>query len=188
MSSEYTEKLAELIGSLSFVEPVITDNTGDGTKIQVICRVKGGAEAPWAQIVERILRKAEEAHFHAHICRLYFLKGDSMVYGWHIGITSETMGQAVEDVGEAIHGPKRNTIKTKKKAPMPPKGRVSSVPVDPSGRSYSPPLQADAKGNPQVKKQLMSMPFTGMENRKDRNLPTPPGKDGRGGGKGAKTV
>lgn len=175
MSSEFAEQLSGLLDQLPFAESVMSDNSPDGSKIQVICRVKKGAETQWAKVVEKILRKAQEQGFKAHVCRLYFLKGEAMVYGWHVGLTSKSMGSAVAQVAEAIFGQKRPAVKTPSK---------KGVSMD----HYSPPLQADVKGNPVVAKQVMEMPFTGMEGRADRNIPSPPGSDGRGGGRGVTKI
>lgn len=180
MSSENAGRLAAFINQLPFAEPVMSESSPDGTKIQVICRVKKGAEQQWAKVVEKVLRKAESEEFQAHVCRLYFLKNDTMVYGWHVGITSSMMGAAVEQVIEAVAGPKRVEVKTPR---GPANGRKATM------SNYSPPLEADVKGNPIIKgRQVMEMAFTGMEGRKDRNMPSPPNEDGRGGGRGVTKI
>lgn len=175
-SKELVDRLATSLSSLPFVEPITADFSVTGVK--VICRVKKGTEAAWAKVVEKILRSADRAEFKAHICRLYFLHNGNMVYGWHLGITSSSMEDTIDHVVGLIRGGK-----------APPARKVSKPqPHVTSMTGYSPPLDADSKGNPIVSKQVMSMPFTGMEGRVDRNMPSKPNDDGRGGGRGVTKI
>ena len=171
-SMEISDRLKSTLNLLPFVEPISSDFTIDGVK--VLCRVLKGGDAAWAKVVEKILRAAESAGFKSHVCRLYFLHNDNMVYGWHVSFTSDSIEDAIDAVVVAVRGDNPRTAPTKEPSPM-------------VGGTYTPSLEADSKGNPIVSKQVMSMPFTGMEGVKDRNAPSPQ-KDGKGGGRGASTI
>lgn len=177
MSKEAVERLAGALQALPFVEPIREDFV-EVTRIKLLCRVSKGAELPWAKIVEKMLRAADSSGFQIHICRLYFLHNDSMVYGWHVGIDAQSMFDAVDSLIRVLPGrPVATAVPPPRKQPNP-AAKLASM------RAYSVPLEADQRGNPIVDKQLDHMDFTGMEGRTDRNVPTAPNKDGRGGGKG----
>jgi hypothetical protein len=178
MSKEAADRLAGALKALPFVEPIRQDFV-EVTRIKLLCRVSKGAEAQWAKVVEKMLRAADSSGFQVHICRLYFLHNDNMVYGWHVGVDAQSMFDAVDSLLRGL--PVRQQEAPPRKQPNPAANLASMG-------AYSPPLGADDKGNPIVPRQLESMPFTGMEGRKDRNVPTGPGEDGRGGGKGIRKI
>jgi len=153
-------RLTILLDSLPFVETVATHETNLG--VRVLCRVKKGAEAKWAAVVEKVLREAQNTSglWESHICRLYFLHNDSMVYGWNFQIISEHIDDSLDRIAYLLFPQEKPTPK-KKTQPS----------ESPQPASYSPPLQADEKGNPLVKRYVEEIPFAGMEGVKDRNAP-----------------
>lgn len=176
MSKEAVDRLAGALRALSFVEPIREDFV-EVTRIKLLCRVSKGAEQAWAKVVEKMLRAADSSGFQIHICRLYFLHNDNMVYGWHVGVDAQSMFDAVDALVRGLPG--------RPPAPAPPLRKQPNPAANlASMRAYSVPLEADQRGNPIVDKQLDHMDFTGMEGRTDRNVPTGKDKDGRGGGKG----
>lgn len=172
-NKEITDRFAGLLDSLPFVAPIKHEFTD--TTIKVMCRISKGSEGQWAKVVEKILRTAEHSDFNAHICRLYFLHNDNMVYGWNVSLAAVSLSDALDAIA-------RHVVQGRPKPVVKPQARLASM------SAYSPPLEADVKGNPKVARQLESMPFTGMENKQDRNQPSAAGEDGRGGGLGVRKI
>jgi len=173
-SKENSERLAHALQNMKFVDPVSWEGTEFGT-INVLCRVQSSSLSRWAKVVEAILKKAEElkgesSHWDSHICRLYMLKDERLVYAWLVAITSHYMD---ETLSELI--PLLNTY-----APS----------VRPSNTPHVPPVvvtrravpDADARGNPIVPEshKVTLIPMAGLNPMADRNAPTE-----EGGGKGA---
>lgn len=162
-SKEIADRFGHTLSALPFVEAISSNHTVNGVK--VLCRVAAGHDKAWAGLVEKILRAGISSSYATHICRLYFLHNGSMVYGWHVGITSDSIQDSLDVIIPLIIPPRPSI-------PKPGKAPRHIAP-------YSPPLQADAKGNPIVDKQVTEMAFTGMEGMSDRNTPR------RGSTKGA---
>lgn len=182
MSKENAERLATTLSKLGYVDPVSWDADLDGT-VKVLCRLRSDKSAQWAKVVESILIKADDlketpAKWDSHICRLYMLKGRKLVYGWLIAITAEYIDTAIQEVVSVImkHVPKP-------KAPL-----QGQQPNQINGVMLrGPSLGADAKGNPIVDEKYRTeiIPMAGLPPDYQRNMPSRPADDGRGGGKGA---
>ena len=180
MSKENAERLAATLKKLGYVDPVNWDADLGGT-VKVLCRLKSdkASLAKWAKVVESILIKADDlkdtpSAWDSHICRLYMLKGRKLVYGWLIAITAENIDTVTNEVVGVIMG-----HVPKPKAPL--HGQAPEIRL----RSSSP--AADVRGNPIVDEKYRTevIPMAGLPANYQRNMPSKPSKDGRGGGKGA---
>ena len=178
MSKENSERLSIALRKLGYVDPVSWDSDLGGT-VKALCRVRNDMSSKWAKVVEGILLRAEDlrdtdASWNSHICRLYMLKDRKLVYGWLVAITAKNPDTAIQEVVKVIMD-----FAPRPKAPLP--GQDMGVVL----RTHAPP--ADAKGNPIVPEshRVEVIPMAGLHPKFQRNYPTPPGKDGRGGGRGA---
>lgn len=110
-SKEYSERLARAIENTELAEVV---NSGfSENRLNVMCRVKEGAEPKWTALLRNLLLATEaeskEAHaWQAHICRHYFLKTVSdekkLVYGWNISIQSAHMRDSLDFLIRVVKG------------------------------------------------------------------------------------
>ena len=170
-SKEHADRLAHALNSLQFVETVNADF--GNAHVQLLCRVQRGAEVKWAQVVEGILLAAESVHgqekyWVTHICRLYFLREGKMLYGWHVGITSNFME---ESLGEIV----RSFASQRPAAQM--RAVPNIPPTQPSPRRVVGVIEADAKGNPKVppSHRVEVVPMAGLDPDLDRNYPNDDG-------------
>lgn len=179
-SNEHAERLARALGSLRYVEPVSWEGTDFGT-IKVLCRVQPNCLNRWAKLVESVLRTAQSREketdaWDSHICRLYMLKNNQLVYGWLVAITSPYMEDSLSVLIPTIkaHAPQARpstsyvaepVITAQKEAPR----------KDPSAprRVLSVP-EADARGNPIVpdSHKVTTIPMAGLHPGHDRNAPS----------------
>jgi hypothetical protein len=171
-SNGYEDRLARAIESLSFAEPVETELDDYGT-VKVQCRVKGDQLSRWAKLVEDILRAGENTGlWHSHICRLYMLRNDQLVYGWLVAITSPNLSVTMDELVPIVR--KHASVPPAPRRPAPQQPPQNVVPI------RRPTPEADAKGNPIVPDEFKmddrDIPMAGLHPNTDRNAP----KDGRG--------
>lgn len=88
MSNEKIEfDLKSAIFNTGLIQPV--ESSMKGGRLSIICRQIPGQEAPWIQLIPKLLKAAEEANIDLHLCRKYVLRGGKMVYGWHLGVDAK---------------------------------------------------------------------------------------------------
>ena len=98
---ELLDAFGRSLTGLGFIE--IIQSEFDELNVQYMCRVSRGSEREWARVVRALLTTCEVGDdYPPHICRLYFLKGGNLVYGWHINITSEDMPRTLQNLDSTI--------------------------------------------------------------------------------------
>jgi len=179
-SKEHAERLAHALDSLPFVTALNAEF--GSSNVQILCRIQKGAETKWAHIVEKILLAAEankgrECYWVSHICRLYFVRDGKMVYGWHVGITSNFMS---ETLGELIRSFISERVPTQLRAAPPPKHLA--VPSPSSVRRQAAAPESDPRGNPKVPPhhRVEEIPMAGLDPYLDRNYPNREGVGAHG--------
>lgn len=54
--------------------------------VEVLARQVPGQESAWLQTAEALLLAFKDQPGELHLCRRYVIRGDRMVFGWHIGL------------------------------------------------------------------------------------------------------
>lgn len=93
-------QLQSALLSTGLVQPV--DTKVGGGSVEVLSRQVPGQERAWLKVVGSLLETFEGAGDDLHICRRYLRKNGSMVFGWHLSITSKSAKSLKVSVEKAV--------------------------------------------------------------------------------------
>lgn len=97
------DKLDKVLNESGLVETV--EVSGTDKQLYVLCRVLQDRESAWLHKVDRVLTAGKDSRdgdspWSEHICRRYFLKGDTLVWGWNFSLQSENLENAVTTISK----------------------------------------------------------------------------------------
>jgi hypothetical protein len=101
MAADHIAELSAALEKLGFVKVVRSEESA--TQIRLLCRVTN--KKAWCVVLERLLRSKKD--WSAHICQQYFLKEDSLVYGWNFIINADDPVGAAQDICRLLSIPER---------------------------------------------------------------------------------
>lgn len=183
--SVLSQQLAQALNSLSFVQAIEDEQSGNG--LNILCRLKPNSESLWATLAEAVLREGARRanrpeYWHAHIARVYMLRDERLVYGWVFVIQSNDIAKSMQvllelisNFGKALSAPARPQQNDDDYDA--PEAIVEdedySEPETPMPKGYVP--EADERGNPIVPREhrVKSIQMAGLPKNYDRNAPDP---------------
>jgi len=104
-ASAHMIELSEGLEKLGYVKVVKTEETD--TQLRLLCRVTN--KKAWCVVLERVM-KSPKKNWTEHICQQYFIKGDSLVYGWNIIINSDDPTSAAKAICVLLNVPENTGV------------------------------------------------------------------------------
>lgn len=98
--SKALQTLRDVLFTTGMVQPI--ESSGRGGTVSVLCRQLPGSEKLWLQVVDALLKTAEEESIDLHVCRRYVRKAGQMVFGWSVGVTAASAKGVVEAVEKLV--------------------------------------------------------------------------------------
>jgi len=121
--------------------------SGNDTQVSLLYRVRD--KRAWLAMVEYLLRN--QKGWDAHICQQYFLRGDSLVYGWNFILEAKLPGKAVKDIAALVEKGMSEIPKQLSKGILQSFPLVGASPRRTAKIAFNPQAPGPARGGPSQK-------------------------------------
>jgi len=151
MTESTADKLVEIIQE-SGIATVLRKTETSGS-LRLLCRV--GDKKRWCAILEHVLSK--KTGWTEHLCQQYFMKDDTLVYGWNFILNSEDLPAAYDNAYKLFKAAASAIQAGVKKREKPRRGQVDSMPLLGASKrrtmqlSFDPRLPGPSHGGPSHK-------------------------------------